>query len=118
MTTNIEQYSQICKKALHYREEAEKNFVSLIQEINAMRKIKDTARLDMHQSNITKIFESLKNNVVSIQILDIKKLQGINEDELELVLKGAENILSVIAHQNAALQVAIGMTEHIPDKSS
>ena len=116
MKTPLVQYSNICKKALGYRDEAEKHFDSIIEEISSAREKKDIARLEMHRSNITTMFESLKNNVVSIQLSDIKKLAHINVDELDLVMKGAENALATIAHQNAALKGAIGMTAFIPDK--
>jgi hypothetical protein len=116
METPLVQYSNICKKALGYRDEAEKHFDSIVQEISSAREKKDVARLEMHRSNITMTFESLKNHVISIQLSEMKKLAHINVDELDLVMKGAENTLATIAHQNAALKGAIGMTAFIPDK--
>lgn len=117
MSTHSERYSQICQKALQYKEDAEKHFDLLLKEINQARSRKDVARLEMHNKNMTNTFESLRNNVFSIQISDNKKLKHVEEGELELVLAGAENALSAIAHQNATLKGAIGMTEHIPNKT-
>lgn len=117
MIAHSKRYSQISQKALEYKEEAERHFNSLLEEINKARSKKDIARLEMHNRNMTTTFESLRNNVISIQISENKKLEHINEDELDLVLKGAENTLSTIAHQNAALKGAIGMTEYISDRT-
>ena len=88
-----------------------------MKEIISARKTKDIARLEMHNSNVKSTFDSLKNNVISIQISNNKNLEHIDEDELELVLKGAENTLSTIAHQNAALKGAIGITNYIPSRT-
>lgn len=117
MTTKVKQYSLICKKARDYKAKADKYFKVISKEINKVYQLKDSARLEKHKRNMTMIYELLKNNLVSIQLQDNLKLQHINENESDLILRGAENILATIAHQNASLKAAVGMTKYIPDKN-
>lgn len=111
-----ERYAHICAKALRYNAEAEKYYNRLLKEIASTSSKKDTARIKMHYTNICGIYESIRSHVVSIQISDIKRLKHIQKFNSEIVLKGAENLLSTIALQTAALAGAIGMTKYIPNR--